>query len=363
MVALPSLSPHTPRTQPSQPIDLLHRAPIESAGNPLLAHDTAPSQTTHPASPSSEPQPPAQSEQHQQPSDDEAAEGAAAYSPLLKDHVFALYCAGQRSPAIAAQLGIPERTARHWIHTILQQLAEDDVTASPEVARQQRALAIESQRAASASAWTTYHRLTAAHNQLLDRALMSTMRQDAPQADAEAAAREQQRLFTSASRLASAAARYLSLVISANREIAHLQGHAITQDARERQATAARDAADARQLEADLIRAFTTPLLPPEPVTRHASPSASWPGGITTPQSGLPANTQPHPLPVSQSEKAVTAAKTATPVVSPLPSLVKGQEERSTSLAASQTKIAAKTATPFAATQPAPQFESAAKTA
>ncbi|MGZ3667151.1 MAG: hypothetical protein ACXVDA_22005, partial [Ktedonobacterales bacterium] len=244
--------------------------------------------------------------------DDEAAEGAAAYSPLLKDHVFALYCAGQRSPAIAAQLGIPERTARHWIHTILQQLAEDDVTASPEVARQQRALAIESQRAASASAWTTYHRLTAAHNQLLDLALMATMRQDAPQADAEAAAREQQRLFTSASRLASAAARYLSLVISANREIAHLQGHAITQDARERQATAARDAADARQLEADLIRAFTTPVLPPDPAPRHASPSASWPGGITTPQPGLPANTQPHPLTVSQSEKAATAAKTAT---------------------------------------------------
>ncbi|MGZ6375837.1 MAG: helix-turn-helix domain-containing protein, partial [Ktedonobacterales bacterium] len=138
MVALPSLSPHTPRTQPSQPIDLLHRAPIESADNPLLAHDTDPSQTAHPASASSEPQPPTQSEQQQQPGDDEAAEDAAVYSPLLKDHVFALYCAGQRSPAIAAQLGISERTARHWIHTILQQLAEDDVTASPEVARQQR---------------------------------------------------------------------------------------------------------------------------------------------------------------------------------------------------------------------------------
>jgi hypothetical protein len=212
MVALPSLSPHIHHTHPSQPLDLPHRAPSDKAPIPSLAPDTDPSQATaHPASPSNEPQSSTQSEQHKQPGEDEAAaEDAATYSPLLKDHVFALYCAGQRSPAIAAQLGIPERTARHWIRTTLQQLAQDDVTASPEVARQQRALAIESQRAASASAWTTYHRLTAAHNQLLDRALMSTMRQDAPQADAEAAAREQQRLFTTASRLASAAARYLT---------------------------------------------------------------------------------------------------------------------------------------------------------
>lgn len=385
MVALPSMFPHSQRPQPGQPTDLSQRPPRDMPANPQPAPDPA----TSTISPATAPHALAQSEFLEMGENEAAGEDTvdtadtSAYSPLLKDHVFALYCAGQRSPAIAAELGIPERTARHWVHMTLQQLAQDDVTASPAIARQQRALAIESQRAALASAWETYHRLTAAHNQLLDLALMTTLRQshpgadgdDAPQADIAAVIVDPQRLFANVQRLASSAARYLALVISANREIALLQGQAVVHDARERHAVAARDAANARQVEADLIRAFTTPKLPPEPALPHLSPYNPWPGDGIPSTHTLPTDTDAllaalhanfrddttagaHPSAGHPSSQTPVPAKTAmatTPLVTPI----------SPAQRATLPTSAAKTATPLAAVQAAsrPELTGAAKTA
>ncbi|MGZ6363251.1 MAG: hypothetical protein ACXWP0_16375, partial [Ktedonobacterales bacterium] len=157
----------------------------------------------------------------------------------------------------------------------------------------------------------------------------------------------------------------------------------------------------------DLIRAFTTPVLPPEPAPLHASSYPSWPGGITTPQPRQPANigatlraTQPGlpatphseraaktatPVATLQSEKAAktaipTTPTAATPIISPLPasgaaaratveaeqqqppSAARLQEERAATLP--KTKIAAKTATPTphaASKTPQPRRPASAK--
>ena len=164
----------------------------------------------------------------------------------LKDRAFDLYSRGFHSPAIAAQLGVPERTIRNWVQTIIQQLAQDDVAANPEIARQQRALAIESQRAVVATAWTAYQQLSDSYTRLMDRALAPTNSQP-------------ERLIASVNRLAATAARHLAVVVSANREIARLQGQAVAQAARDQHAASRQAAADA----SDLLRILTMPLSAP----------------------------------------------------------------------------------------------------
>lgn len=142
---------------------------------------------------------------------EDASHPAASQHPrALKDRAFDLYSRGFRSPAIAAQLGVPERTIRNWVQSIIQQLAQDDVAANPEIARQQRALSIESQRAVAATAWTAYQQLSDAYISLMARALTPTNSQP-------------ERLLASVNRLAATAARHLAVVVSANREIAHPQ--------------------------------------------------------------------------------------------------------------------------------------------
>lgn len=210
-----------------------------------------------------------------------APQPAAPQSPRAsKARAFDLYCQGLHSPAIAAELGISERTIRNWVQTTIQQLAQDDDTANPETARQQRALAIESQRAVVATAWAAYHQLSAAYTRILSLALAPTSTQPQPAAAAcntaaavneasvlMASLPDPQRLLANANRLAGAAARHLALVISANREIARLQGQAAAQATREQRAATQQATADARQLEADLLRAFTAPIASPAPLS------------------------------------------------------------------------------------------------
>lgn len=46
---------------------------------------------------------------------------------VLNERAFALSCIGLRSPATAAQLGVSERTSRHWNYTTLRTLALDAI--------------------------------------------------------------------------------------------------------------------------------------------------------------------------------------------------------------------------------------------
>ncbi|MGZ6392221.1 MAG: helix-turn-helix domain-containing protein, partial [Ktedonobacterales bacterium] len=56
---------------------------------------------------------------------DHRAHRAHPDQAALKERAFALSCIGLRSPAIAAQLGVSERTIRHWNYTTLRTLALD----------------------------------------------------------------------------------------------------------------------------------------------------------------------------------------------------------------------------------------------
>src|SRR5437879_4053424 len=94
---LPSLSaPAAPVTAPTSPLPLNTRAYQPASGpdtaeNPLTTTDATP-------------------------------DSAASQSPrALKDRAFDLYAHGLRSPAIAIELRISERTVRNWVQTTIQQ--------------------------------------------------------------------------------------------------------------------------------------------------------------------------------------------------------------------------------------------------
>ena len=70
----------------------------------------------------------------------------------LRDRAYAFHLEGMRSPTIAAQLGVPERTVRSWITTINRKLAEERAAE-----REERLIrAVESCYAVSAAAWQAY---------------------------------------------------------------------------------------------------------------------------------------------------------------------------------------------------------------
>ncbi|MGZ3679700.1 MAG: helix-turn-helix domain-containing protein [Ktedonobacterales bacterium] len=361
---LASLStPTAPVTGPTTPLPLRTRA-----GQPASEPDTA----ENPLTPTGA-----------------TPDAAAPQSPrALKDRAFDLYAHGFRSPAIAAQLGVSERTIRNWLQITIQQLAQDDVTANPEIARQQRALAIESQRAVAATAWTSYQQLNDAYTRLMSRALAPTNSQP-------------ERLLAGINRLASTAARHLAVVISANREIARIQGQAVTQATREQHAATQQANAEA----ADLLRILTMPIptpsarpsaLDPLPPMHTPIPGATLPDLATTaahssmhdiPHTDIPStNDLPAPdfpplpddviaaimsrvrdieakkaagqdgrdgpgAPIPATQMKI-AAKTATPTIptatTPAAPRLPGsaQEQREESEAPAKTKLAAKTASP-----------------
>ena len=129
---------------------------------------------------------------------------ASAIAPTPREQAFTLHLQGYRSPAIAAHLGVPERTIRYWIQTTTQQLnalpaldtldtldaladpldpaaPEQPPTASDPTAstapisaplttlQHQRTLAIERHRARSAAAWALHDQLRATLDPVLAR--------------------------------------------------------------------------------------------------------------------------------------------------------------------------------------------------
>ena len=91
----------------------------------------------------------------------------SAHPLPLREQAFTLHCHGLRSPAIAAELGVPERTIRAWIAAALDDL-KDDLQINR---RQQLLLAVERQNAITAAAWQQFEAETAARSALLDALL------------------------------------------------------------------------------------------------------------------------------------------------------------------------------------------------
>jgi hypothetical protein len=233
-------------------------------------HTQAPVNDTHftaPAPGSSVQQHCQEPQTHPAPQDHRAHPDQAA----LKERAFALSCIGLRSPAIAAQLGVSERTIRHWNYTTLRTLALDATDASPDLSlsadldatsagdagatapgdaatdasstapnlmEHHRALAIERQLDIAVTARAAYDRLMAQHDHLLaqyiaacDANLAATVTATATAtatADADsptpllpAAVASMARLIP---QLAGSATRQLQIAQAAHREVARLQG-------------------------------------------------------------------------------------------------------------------------------------------
>src|SRR5579859_6488325 len=82
----------------------------------------------------------------------------------LREQAFTLHCQGLRSPAIAAELGVSERTIRAWIAAALADLKDEH----QHTRREQLLLAVERQHEITATAWQQFERETATRAALLD---------------------------------------------------------------------------------------------------------------------------------------------------------------------------------------------------
>jgi transposase len=102
-----------------------------------------------------------------------------------EERAFTLYCQGMRVTAIALTLAVSETTIRRWLRARLETLAHEERAERAE----QLLRAIESQRAIASAAWRAYER--------------------------ERTAEEPDR---------HEGARYLSIALAAQREVARLQG-------------------------------------------------------------------------------------------------------------------------------------------
>lgn len=131
--------------------------------------------------------PPSHHPQHRQDAQDHRDRRAHPNQAALKERAFALSCIGHRSPAIAVQLGVSERTVRHWNRATLRVLALEasrvspdldatsvpeattttDAAADPDLNEYHRALAIERQLDIAVTTRAAYARLMAQHDQLL----------------------------------------------------------------------------------------------------------------------------------------------------------------------------------------------------
>ncbi|MGZ6286222.1 MAG: hypothetical protein ACXWQ5_23380, partial [Ktedonobacterales bacterium] len=243
--------------QPASPASAIPthtRADAPTKGTPVRTHPI----TTHaPGSPTHQDR---QDHQDHRAHPDQAA---------LKERAFALSCIGLRSPAIAAQLGVSERTIRHWNYTTLRTLALDatglssdldtptdshasgsttptdtdaPTSTAPETAapapdtyrmEYHRALAIERQLDIAVTARAVYDRLMAQHDHLLAQyiaacdanlaatATAATTDEASPAPPLPAAVASMARLIP---QLASSAARQLQIAQAAHREVARLQG-------------------------------------------------------------------------------------------------------------------------------------------
>ena len=132
----------------------------------------------------------------------------------LREQAFALHCQGLRSPAISAQLGVPQRTIRAWIAADLKILAEEQRATR----REQLALAVERQHTLTAAAWSEFEAEIAARHTLLD-ALLLALTSAGTSPESATANAPIPRLPAS-----TPAPRYLTLILQADKEIARLLG-------------------------------------------------------------------------------------------------------------------------------------------
>ena len=133
----------------------------------------------------------------------------------LREQAFTLHCQGLRSPAIAQELGVSERTIRAWIAAALDDL-KDDLQLSR---KEQLLLAVERQHQLTAAAWQKFEREAAARDALLDAALES-LHAATSDATPDSAARP----ITIHLPASSLAPRYLSLILQAQKEANRLLG-------------------------------------------------------------------------------------------------------------------------------------------
>ena len=121
-----------------------------------------------------------------------------------RDQAFDLYCSGLRSPAIAHQLHVPERTVRAWLAATQQALTRERHGTAQAAA----ALAEARQLQIAASAWESYRRHAAAEQQQLD--------------DLQYGTRDE--LDAHPPRLSASGARYLALALRATDLAARFAG-------------------------------------------------------------------------------------------------------------------------------------------
>ncbi|WIG61306.1 MAG: hypothetical protein OJF49_004054 [Ktedonobacterales bacterium] len=171
---------------------------------------------------------------------------AAQQRQLLQDRAWELYCQGERSPTIAAELGVPARTVRDWLRAIRTQLAP----VSQQQRAEQQSLAVERQRSVLAAAWEGFHTDRERQEQLYQGAYDHLTRRttrpasaSAPSVRSASAAKTATTIPASPASPASPAApaqilderyarprdtthpvQYLRLALSANREMARLLG-------------------------------------------------------------------------------------------------------------------------------------------
>jgi hypothetical protein len=151
----------------------------------------------------------------------------------LPQQAFTLYCQGLRSDTIAAQLGVPARTIRRWLQRISAQLA----ATTREQLRAELLRAIETQRAVLAAAWSAYERenrledaILAGHYDRLRRRAYhpstANVDADSPSPRRERGSGGEETLLEEYDRpfRLNSGARYLAVIVTAQREIARLQG-------------------------------------------------------------------------------------------------------------------------------------------
>src|SRR5579872_4197901 len=204
----------------------------------------------------------------------------------LREHAFTLHCQGLRSPAIAAELGVSERTIRAWIAAALADL-KDDLQLNR---REQLLLAVERQHQLTAVAWQQFETEAAARHALLDATLQSLLAAAEASNPANASSTRSITIHLPAS---TPAPRYLSLILQANKEANRLLGlHTLA-----RLQLLTSDLPDSPAVEPFPI---SDPDIPAESATASAAPAPS------------PAFGPSAPAPAFQGRDSSVPAKTAT---------------------------------------------------
>ncbi|MBF6592182.1 MAG: hypothetical protein IVW57_16855 [Ktedonobacterales bacterium] len=162
-------------------------------------------------------------------------ETGAAWGPTEippDERAFTLYCQGWGAPHIARALGTDARTVRRWLEAGMRTLASDGLAAEH---AQQVLRAIESQRAIATAAWAAHERECEIERALLAGELDHVRRRKVKAHEVKARevrgegggevgasgalTEEYERPHRT-----SQAARYLSIALAAQREVARLQG-------------------------------------------------------------------------------------------------------------------------------------------